>query len=95
VQLFVEQKDMSSCLLVHQDLLNKKTCLLDKQEDMASCWARRHVFLGQADMSSWDKQTCLSVEQEDMSSFVTRRRVFLFNKKTCLFGEQQEDMSSC
>ena len=58
-------------------LLNKKTCLLVKQEDMPSCSTRRHVFL-------FNKKTCLLVQQDNMSSCSTRGHVFLFNKKTCL-----------
>ena len=54
-------------------LFNKKTCLLVEQEDMSSCWTRRHVYLP-------NKKTCLLVGQEHMSSCRTRRHVFLCSK---------------
>jgi len=89
-------------------LLNKKTCLLVKQEDVdvSSCSTRRHVFF-----IFFNRNMCLLVQQEDMSSCWARRHFFLFNKRTCLPVEtgrhallfnkktrllvRQEDMSSC
>ena len=51
-------------LEVRPFLLNKKTCLPVKQEDMSSCSTRRHVFLV-------NKKTCLLVQREDMPSCLT------------------------
>ena len=73
------------CLLVQ--LLNKTACLLGEQEDISSCWARRHVCL-------WSKRTCLHVEPEDAASHCIQKHVFPFNKKARLFAAP-EDMSSC
>ena len=68
--------------------LVKKACLLVEQEDMSSCWTRRHVFL-------FNRKTWPLAQQEDMSTCWRRRRHVLLLKKKTHPLVQQEDMSSC
>ena len=72
----------------HVFLLNKKTRLLGRQEDMSSCCKRRHVSCRtERHVFLANKKTCVVVivvvEREDMSSCSKGRHVCLLSKKTC------------
>ena len=92
--IFRTTRSVSIWIRRHVSLSTKARCRLVEQENMQSCWRRRHVLLfdrQRRDVFLFSGRTCILVprinvflvQPQDTSSCPTRRCVHCFNKKTC------------